>query len=155
MPNISVQFSCFYPQKIRSWVFNIMPPVRKAIFSIKVKVKVTRSLTLGSFKRVSLVEYVRQIWRLYFYGSMVKENTRSKSIKIKRNIGSEMNFHFIRCFTKRVVFLYIPEPWKLKKGRDLTQPYDKHPKTTDNAYFRTDLRWPVGTTTVIQKLWLI
>ena len=41
--------------------------VQKAIFSFKVKVKVTRSLTLVSFERVSLVEYMyaRQIWSLY------------------------------------------------------------------------------------------
>ena len=35
--------------------------VQKAIFSFKVKVKVTRSLTLVSFERVSLVEYACQI----------------------------------------------------------------------------------------------
>ena len=35
--------------------------VRKAIFSFKVKVKPTRSLTLVSFERVSLVEYACQI----------------------------------------------------------------------------------------------
>ena len=42
-----------------------MPPVatksKKAIFSFKVKVKVTRSLTLVSFERASLVEYACQI----------------------------------------------------------------------------------------------
>ena len=42
-----------------------MPPAatksEKAIFSTKVKVKVTRSLTLVSFERASLVEYARQI----------------------------------------------------------------------------------------------
>ena len=46
-----------------------MPPggnkVEKAIFSFKVKVKVTRSLTLVSFERASLVEYACQIWGLY------------------------------------------------------------------------------------------
>ena len=35
--------------------------VEKAIFSFKVKVKVTRSLTLMSFERASLVEYACQI----------------------------------------------------------------------------------------------
>ena len=35
--------------------------VQKAIFSFKVKVKVTRSLTLVSFERASLVEYACQI----------------------------------------------------------------------------------------------
>ena len=39
--------------------------VYKAIFSFKVKVKVTRSLTLVSFERASLVEYTWQIWSLY------------------------------------------------------------------------------------------
>ena len=38
---------------------------KKAIVSAKVKVKVKRSLTLVSFKRASLVEYVCQIWSLY------------------------------------------------------------------------------------------
>ena len=43
-----------------------MPPAasaktEKAIFSMKVKVKVTRSLTLLSFERASLVEYACQI----------------------------------------------------------------------------------------------
>ena len=35
--------------------------MKKAIFSTKVKVKVTRSLTLVSFERASLVEYACQI----------------------------------------------------------------------------------------------
>ena len=35
--------------------------VQKAIFSFKVKVKVTRSLTLMSFERVSFMEYACQI----------------------------------------------------------------------------------------------
>ena len=39
--------------------------VQKAIFSFKVKVKVTRSLNLVSSERVSLVEYACQIWSLY------------------------------------------------------------------------------------------
>ena len=39
--------------------------VKKAIFSFKVKVKVTRSLILVSFERASLVEYACQIWSLY------------------------------------------------------------------------------------------
>ena len=42
-----------------------MPPAvtksKKAIFSAKVKVKVTRSMTLVSFERASLVEYACQI----------------------------------------------------------------------------------------------
>ena len=38
---------------------------KKAIFSFKVKVKVTRSLTLVSFERASLVEYAIQIKCLY------------------------------------------------------------------------------------------
>ena len=41
------------------------PKSKKAIFSTKVKVKVTRSLTLVSFERASLVEYACQIWSLY------------------------------------------------------------------------------------------
>ena len=39
--------------------------VQRAIFSLKFKVKVTRSLTLVSFERVSLVEYACKIWSLY------------------------------------------------------------------------------------------
>ena len=39
--------------------------VQKPIFSLKVKVKVTRSLTLVSFERVSLVEYACQVLSLY------------------------------------------------------------------------------------------
>ena len=39
--------------------------VEKAIFSFKVKVKVTRSLTLVSIERASLVQYACQIWSLY------------------------------------------------------------------------------------------
>ena len=46
-----------------------MPPAatksKKAIFSAKVKVKVTKSLTLISFERASLVEYACQIGSLY------------------------------------------------------------------------------------------
>ena len=38
---------------------------QKAIFIFKVKVKVTRLLTLMSFERASSVEYVYQIWSLY------------------------------------------------------------------------------------------
>ena len=38
--------------------------VQKDIFSFKVKVKVTKSLTLVSFERASLVEYACQIWSL-------------------------------------------------------------------------------------------
>ena len=39
--------------------------VQKAILSFNVKVKVTRSLTLVSFERVSLVKYACKIWSLY------------------------------------------------------------------------------------------
>ena len=42
--------------------------VQKAIYSFKVKVKVTRSLTLVSIERASLVEYACQIWSLYLLG---------------------------------------------------------------------------------------
>ena len=49
-------------------LWNTMPPAatesEKAIFRTKVKVKVTRSLTLVSFERASLVEYACQIWSL-------------------------------------------------------------------------------------------
>ena len=40
-------------------------PNQDTIFSFKVKVKVTMSLTLVSFERKSLVEYACQIWRVY------------------------------------------------------------------------------------------
>ena len=41
--------------------------VQKAIlsFKVKVKVKITRSLSVVSFERASLVEYACQIWSLY------------------------------------------------------------------------------------------
>ena len=60
----------FYVWKITQGVFvkHYAPggnKVQKAIFSFNVKVKVTRSLTLLSFERVSLVEYACQIWSLY------------------------------------------------------------------------------------------
>ena len=42
-------------------VLNTFVSVPKAIFRIKVKVKVTRSFTLVSFERASLVEYACQI----------------------------------------------------------------------------------------------
>ena len=41
--------------------------VQKAIFIAKVRVKVTRSLTLESFERASLAEYAYQLWSLYFW----------------------------------------------------------------------------------------
>ena len=44
-----------------------MPPaatVKIGYFSVKVTVKVTRSLTLVLFDRVLLVEYARQVWSL-------------------------------------------------------------------------------------------
>ena len=37
----------------------------KTTFSMKAKVKVTRSLTLVSLEKASLVEYTYQIWSLY------------------------------------------------------------------------------------------
>ena len=56
-------------QKIKVCLWNTDAPggnkVQKAIFSFKVKVKVTTSLTLMSFERGSLVEYAYQIWSLY------------------------------------------------------------------------------------------
>ena len=42
------------------------PDTSSKCFSIKVKVKVTMSLTSVSFERESLVEYAFQIWSLYF-----------------------------------------------------------------------------------------
>ena len=46
---------------------NVYAPnkVQKATYSFKDKVKVTRSLNLVSFERVSLVEYTCPIWSLY------------------------------------------------------------------------------------------
>ena len=57
------------PKKPRMCLWNTNAPSSKknpklAIFSIKVTVEVTRSLTLVSFERVSLVEYTCQIWSL-------------------------------------------------------------------------------------------
>ena len=59
---------CFNSWIKNQWVFvkhYSMPPAatksKKAIFSFEVKVKVTRSLTLVSFERASLVEYACQI----------------------------------------------------------------------------------------------
>ena len=55
--------------KIKVCLWNTMPPcsnkVQKAHFSFKIKVKVTRLLTLVSFERASLVEYACQIWSVY------------------------------------------------------------------------------------------
>ena len=45
--------------------------VQKAIISFKVKVKVTRSLTLMSFERAPSVEYACQIWSLYLFSLKV------------------------------------------------------------------------------------
>ena len=57
--------------------------VEKAIFSFKVKVKVTRSLTLVSFGRASLVEYACQIWSLYLLHTHAKyEVSISNSSKV-------------------------------------------------------------------------
>ena len=51
--------------------WNIMPKAATktihVIFSLKAKVKVTRSLTLLSFEKVSLVEYKCQMYRLYIF----------------------------------------------------------------------------------------
>ena len=62
--------------------------VQKAIFNFKVKVKVTRSLTLMSFERASLVEYAFKYEVSIYYGSKViakvkvdsKQTDRTKTI---------------------------------------------------------------------------
>ena len=57
----------------------------QAIFSAKVKVKVTRSLTMVSFERASIVEYACQIWSLYllcfFFGGGIDLFGYTMSIK--------------------------------------------------------------------------
>ena len=50
--------------------------VEKAMFSFKVKVKVTRSLTLVSFERASLVEYACQYEVSISYGLKVIANVK-------------------------------------------------------------------------------
>ena len=61
---------CFSREKIEGCLWNttVCPggkKVEKAIFSFNVKFKITKSLTLVSFERASLVEYTCQIWSLY------------------------------------------------------------------------------------------
>ena len=56
----------YFPEKKNQGVFvkHYAPggnKVQKAIFNFKVKVKVTRSITLVSFERASLMEYACQI----------------------------------------------------------------------------------------------
>ena len=61
--------NCILVSKINVCLWNTMPPggnkVQKAIFSFKVKVKVTRSMTMVSIESASLVKYACQIWSLY------------------------------------------------------------------------------------------
>ena len=47
------------------YIPSMVTKTEKDIFSVKVKVKVTRSLTLMSFGRASLVEYACQTWSIY------------------------------------------------------------------------------------------
>ena len=58
-----------HAQKIEVCLWNTLCPrwqqSPKSYFSFKVKVKVTKSVTLLSFERASLVEYACQIWSLY------------------------------------------------------------------------------------------
>ena len=57
--------------------------VQKASFSFKVKVKVTRSLTLVSFERASLVEYEVSI----SYGSKVKSKVKVDNRQTNKQTG--------------------------------------------------------------------
>ena len=50
---------------VKHYGMPLVATVQKAIFSFNVKVKVTKSLTLVPFARVSLVEYACQKWSLY------------------------------------------------------------------------------------------
>ena len=66
------------------------------------------------------------------------------------------------------LFSIVVSWWEREKGRDLTQPYDKQPWTTDNAWVKwhkdatntfdyttiTDRLSTVSRTTVIQPMWL-
>ena len=71
-----------------------MPPAatksKKAIFSFKVKVKVTRSLILMSFERASLVEYAAKYEVSICYGSRViakvKVDNRQTNRQDKNNM---------------------------------------------------------------------
>ena len=96
-----------------------MPPAatksKKAIFRAKVKVKVTRSLTLVSFERASLVEYACQIRGLEFFikltcqGQVKTENSLAHPNnyfpdKIWKKINSE---HLIPCLPNMKVVLII------------------------------------------------
>ena len=48
-----------------TWMLPVATKSKLAIFSKKVLVKVTRSMTSVSYERVLLVEYACQIWSLY------------------------------------------------------------------------------------------
>ena len=92
-PYLNVRFkeqNVLHFVKIKVCLWNIMTPAatesEKAVFSTKVKVKVTRSLTFMSFERTSLSEYICQIWSLYLlrfksYSEMLKLTTDKQTNK--------------------------------------------------------------------------
>ena len=68
-------------------------------------------ITVKEFNRNCKHSHLRNVVRKYG-----KNTTISAIIQhcylIKKKIGSEMNFYFIRWFSKRVVWLYISDPWR-------------------------------------------
>ena len=119
-----------------------MPPAatksKKAIFSTKVKVKVTRSLTLVSFERASLVEYACQIWSLYTSNgskviAKVKVDNKQTDRQDKNNMPPIIRSGGIKKFalwsnqkliplqmelSKHMIFLsfFMPQAWKVRRG---------------------------------------
>ena len=78
--------------KIKVCLWNTCPRRHQSpesYFLIKVKVKVTRSLTLMSFERASLVEYACRIWNLY-YGSKVTAKIKVDNRQTNRQDESNM-----------------------------------------------------------------
>ena len=93
--DVSGKVSCVTSEKIKGCLWNttVCPrrqQSRKSYFSVKVKVKVIRSLTLVSFEKASLVEYACQIWsfcllRFQSY-SDVKVDNRQTNRQDKNNM---------------------------------------------------------------------
>ena len=100
-------------EKIKVYLWNTMPPVakkvQKAILSFKVEVKVTRSLTLVSFERASLVEYACQISEVSIsYCSKVIAKVEVDNRQTNRQTNKQTNR---QTDTTKTVF-----PWSFDLG---------------------------------------